>query len=112
MKPASDLVFSPAQRSLICAVSLIVPASQRDEWRREWLAELWHVRHSLVRIDESLSWEAQREIAGFCLGAFPDALCLRRQTSPGSAPPVHIHGSAGQTLLWLSAAVAICAIIA
>ena len=112
MKPTSDLVFSPAQRSLICAVSFLVPAAQREDWRQEWLAELWHVRHSLVNIDERLSWEAQREIAGFCFGALPDALCLRRQSNPGSAPPVHVHGSAGQSLLWLAAGVAICAVIA
>lgn len=112
MRLTSDFVFSPAQRSLICAVSVLVPAAQRDDWRREWLGELWHVRHSLVSIDETLSFDAQREIASFCLGALPDALCLRRQSTPSSAPPVHVHGSAGQTLLWLSAAVAICAIIA
>jgi hypothetical protein len=112
MKLTSDVVCSPAQRSLILAASILVPMTQRADWRREWLSELWHVRRSLVQIDETLSWEAQREIAGFCLGALPDAVCLRRQSSPGTAQPVHLHGSAGQTLLWLSAAVAICCVIA
>lgn len=112
MRRTSDFVFSPAQRSLICAISVLVPMAQRDEWRREWLGELWHVRHSLVSLDQTLSFEAQREIASFCLGSLPDALCLRRHSAPPSAPPVQVHGSAGQTLLWLSAAVAICAIIA
>lgn len=112
MKLTSDVVFSPAQRSVIFAASILVPSAQRDDWRREWLGELWHVRRSLVSIDETLSWGAQREIAGFCLGSLPDAVCLRRQLTPGSAQPVHVHGSAAQTLLWLSAAVAICSIIA
>lgn len=112
MKPTSDFVFSPAQRGLIHTASLLVPLQQREEWSREWLAELWHVRHALVRIDETISLESQREITCFCLGAFPDALCLRTQPGPATAPPAHIHGSAGQTLLWLSAAVAICCIIA
>lgn len=112
MKLTSDFVFSPVQRSLIFAASIVVPTTHREEWRREWLAELWHVRHSLVSIDETLSWEAQREIAGFCLGSLPDAVCLRRQSTAGTAQPVHVHGSAGQTVLWLSAAVAICCIIA
>jgi hypothetical protein len=116
MKPASDFAFSPAQRGVILAASLLVPTAQREEWRSEWLAELWHVRHMLAGIDETYSWEAQREIASFCFGAFPDALCLRTQSSPTSAapahvPPAHIHGSAGHTLLWLFAAVAICCII-
>lgn len=112
MKLTSDVVFSPAQRGVIFAASILVPMAQRDDWRREWLAELWHVRRSLVSIDETLSWEAQREIASFCLGSVPDAACLRRQSAPGMAQPVHVHGSAGQTLLWLAAAVAICCIIA
>ncbi|HEY2469691.1 MAG TPA: hypothetical protein VGI45_17870 [Terracidiphilus sp.] len=112
MKLTSDFVCSPAQRSLISAVSILVPAAQRTDWRREWLAELWHVRHSLVSIDETLSWDAQREIAGFCLGALPDAVCLRRQSAPGTSQPVHLHGSAGQTLLWLATAVAMFCIIA
>lgn len=112
MKPTSDFVFSPAQRGLIHTASLLVPLPQREEWSREWLAELWHVRHALVRIDETISLESQREITCFCLGAFPDAFCLRTQPGPLTAPPAHIHGSAGQTLLWLSAAVAICCIIA
>lgn len=112
MKPASDLVFSPAQRCLIVIASFLVPSSQREEWQREWLAELWHARRTLVGIDERLAWEAQYEITHFCLGAFPDALCLRGQFRTASTPPVHVHGSAGQTLLWLSAAVAICCVIA
>lgn len=111
MKPTSDLVFAPAQRSLLLVVSFLVPSSQREEWREEWLAELWHVRRSLLGMDQTLSWEAQGEIAGFCLGAFPDAVCLRRQSTPSSHRPVHMHGSAAQTLLWLWAAVVICAVI-
>jgi hypothetical protein len=112
MKRPSDLAFSTSQRALLYTASLIVPASAREEWRREWLGELWHVRCSCVRVDETFSLEAQHEIISFCLGAFPDALCLRTQPSQPSTSPAHVHGSAGQTLLWLAAVAAICCVIA
>ena len=85
-----------------------MPSIHREEWRREWSAELWHVRRSYVSVDDTYSWESQREITAFCLGAFPDALCLRSQPAKGNTAPVHIHGSAAHTLLWLSAALALC----
>lgn len=110
MMHTSDLAFSVSQRALLYSASLLVPKSGREEWRREWFAELWHVRQSFVRIDETFTLQAEREITQFCLGAFPDAFCLR--TRPGShAATVHVHGSAGQTLLWLAAIAAICCII-
>jgi len=112
MKSPADLAFSTSQRAMLYAASFIVPASAREEWRREWLAELWHVRRSCIRVDETFSLEAQREIAWFCLGSFADALCLRRQPIQPGAPPAHVHGSAGQTLLWLAAGAGICCVLA
>lgn len=111
MKLASDFAFAFAQRGLILTASILVPASQREEWRSEWLSELWHVCHTFAD-EEAPERPAQAEITRFCLGAFPDALCLRTQSSPSGAAPAHLHGSAGQTLLWLAAAVAICWMIA
>ncbi|WP_348264718.1 hypothetical protein P8935_09305 [Telmatobacter sp. DSM 110680] len=111
MKQPSDVVISLFDDALLRAASLIVPTIQREEWRREWCAELWHVRRSCIGVDETFSWEAQREITGFCLGAFSDALCLRTQPQKGHPAPVHIHGSAAHTLLWLFAALALCFVI-
>jgi hypothetical protein len=111
MKQPSDLVISIFDVTLLRTASLLVPSLHREEWHREWLAELWHVRRSYVSIDDTFSWESQREITAFCLGAFPDALCLRSQPAKGSTAPVHIHGSAGHTLLWLSAVLALCIVI-
>jgi hypothetical protein len=54
-------------RLLLRAASWIVPADGRRAWLDEWRAELWHV-HQFGRV-ASLR---------FCLGAFPDALWLRR----------------------------------
>jgi hypothetical protein len=112
MKSPADLVFSPAQRGLILTASILVPTPQREEWSREWLAELWHVRRSLVSIDDTFTLQAEREVTTFCLGAFPDALCLRSQSGPLAVPAAHLHGSARQTLLWLFVAAVICGTIA
>jgi hypothetical protein len=112
MKSPSDLAFSTSQRALLFTASLLVPSLSREEWRREWVAELWHVRRSCIGVDETFSMEAQREITWFCLGAFPDALCLRKLPSQPGTVPAHVHGSAGQTLLWLAAAAALCCVIA
>ena len=87
MKPPSDVVIFLLDDALLRTASLLVPSLQREEWRREWSAELWHVRRSCIGVDETFSWEAQREITGFCLGAFPDALCLRTQPAKGTPRP-------------------------
>jgi hypothetical protein len=47
--------------------ALLVPRSERPEWSREWESELWYVRRNRLM---------------FCLGAFRDALWVRRN-SPG-----------------------------
>jgi hypothetical protein len=112
MKSPSDLAFSTSQRALLYTASLLVPSTAREEWRREWLAELWHVRRSCISVDDRFSLEAQREITSFCLGAFPDALCLRSQPMPPGAAEAHVHGSVGQTLVRLVAAGVICCVIA
>ena len=111
MKQPSDLVISIFDAALLRTASLLVPTVHREEWRREWFAELWHVRHSYVSVEDTFSWESQREITAFCLGAFPDALCLRSQPVKGNTAPVHVHGSAAQTLLCLSAVLALCFVI-
>ena len=72
--------------ALLRAASLIVPASQRAEWLREWRGELWHVRQSCAPLNstrpDSAEGRSQREVTAFCLGAFQDALCLRRTRQP------------------------------
>ncbi|MGC1424940.1 MAG: hypothetical protein WA354_24755 [Terracidiphilus sp.] len=108
MKQPSDVAISLFDDALLRTASLLVPSLLREEWRREWSAELWHVRRSCIGIDETFSWESQREITGFCLGAFSDALFLRSQPQKGSRAPVHVHGSAAHTLLWLFAVLALC----
>jgi hypothetical protein len=56
---------------------------------------------------EQLSWQAEREIASFCLGAFQDALCLRRYRWRLGPLLTALHGSAAQCLLMLAAILAV-----
>jgi hypothetical protein len=99
------LVFAPRvlQWSLLRAASLLAPSRLRPEWRREWRAELWHVRHARVPVG-TFSFAAERELTSFCLGAFQDALCLRRQ--PRNAEP-HPRTALGSPMHCLLALVAV-----
>src|SRR5215471_388492 len=67
-------------RKLPCAIvraaSLLTPGDRRAEWIKEWQSELWYVpRHEAIR---------------FCLGAFRDAVWLRRE-QPRTASRTRIH---------------------
>ena len=72
---------------LLRSASLLVPAPQRAEWWREWRGELWHVQQACGAATGDPG-RGESEVTAFCLGAFQDALCLRRgdrQPSPGFA---------------------------
>jgi hypothetical protein len=77
MRPSLERANRLLQAGLLRCASLLVPVRQRQEWGREWRAELWHVRQERVP-EGGVSWQGQREVAAFCLGAFQDALCIRR----------------------------------
>jgi hypothetical protein len=57
---------------MLRTASLLVPASQRHQWYREWYAEVWHWVQFL---DESgrLNSTSRLELLRHCWGAFPDA---------------------------------------
>jgi hypothetical protein len=91
---------------LLRGISLLVPSRQREEWWREWRAELWHVRRACT-VEDSFSWMAEREVATFCLGAFPDALCFREQFKRRPIPLATTMGSAMQCVQVLFGLIAI-----
>ena len=105
--------FPWAHRLLHCGLlrcaSLLVPAEQRAEWRREWRGELWHVRQACSTPGATLgtfTWQGEREVTDFCLGAFQDALCLRRAGRLQKPPFAAMDGTARQCLLILAALLA------
>ena len=111
MTPSSDRAFRALQNSFVCAAALLVPADQRPEWRREWQAELWHVRRSFCEAGRC-SWPAQREINAFCFGSLQDAFCLRREFRQAQAPSARLDGAAMQCVLRLGTLLAVVVIIA
>lgn len=111
MKSLADSTFSTLQRSLLHTAALLVPAPERSEWNSEWFAELWHVRRSCSRIDDTFSLESHWEVTRFCFGAFPDALCIREHSAKSGNQSAHIHGSAAQALLWLASILLLCFLI-
>jgi hypothetical protein len=86
------------------SAQVLVPGLQRGEWWREWRGELWHVRESGR---DSGWWEGERLAWGFCLGAFEDALWLRRQGHPRRVPLATTSGSAMQCVAFLAALVVV-----
>jgi len=103
MKPRLEFAARALDLGLLRGASLLVPGWQRAEWRQEWHAELWQVRRERAFTRE-LSWAAEREIAGFCLGAYQDAFCMRRLYRQRRKPPGVLAlamslGSAWQCLL-------------
>jgi hypothetical protein len=110
MKLPFDLAFHALQLGILRAASLLVPARDRSEWWQEWYAELWHVRRACIPIGP-FSLPAQREVTNFCLGSLRDGYLLGRRAAHATAP-AHVHGSAGQCILWLGTTLALCALIA
>jgi hypothetical protein len=70
LQPATDSyrTLSQSDRLLLRAGSRIVPAAHRDEWRRNWHAELWHMYDRRARA---------RAIPSLSAGLLRDALWLR-----------------------------------
>jgi hypothetical protein len=75
MSPRLPSPLPSFDRNLLRAVASIVPVPEREEWRRSWQAELWHVRHPNRR-----RAVAARVIADLSLGIFCDALWLRTES--------------------------------
>jgi hypothetical protein len=86
--------------TILRTAAWLVPGDQRTEWFDEWNAELCYVR----------SCDEGRTI-GFCLGAFRDALCLRRN-GPSNARPWLRLQSPAQCLGFLGLMAVACTLFA
>ena len=104
MKSPLEAAACAVNVGILRAASLFVPARQRMEWRSEWRGELWQARS---QTSSRFSWAQEREIAGFCLGAFSDAFCLRRidrhiyaAQTPRTVSYTHLDVYKRQALKW------------
>ncbi|HEY6274536.1 MAG TPA: ABC transporter permease [Terriglobales bacterium] len=73
MKPASSIRGLIWQCAMVLrAAKWLVPKGQRQDWYREWYAEVWHWAHFLAesgRLDPG----SKLDLARHCWGAFADA---------------------------------------
>jgi hypothetical protein len=86
--------------AILRSAAWLVPGEQRAEWLAEWNAELWYVRGC-----------SKPQTTGFCLGAFQDALWLRRNSPPNAQPWLRLQ-SPVQCLGFLGIAAAACVLLA
>jgi MacB-like periplasmic core domain len=92
--------------ALLRCASLLVPRRLRSEWSAEWRSELWYVRRRCDGFDADHGAASGCEMA-FCLGAFQDALWLRKN-SPGSETSVL---GAAQRCGWCLVVLAVACVI-
>ncbi len=86
------------QYTVIRAASLLAPGDQRAEWVKEWCSELWYI--------------PRRRAMLFSLGAFRDALWLRRNSmSPVARARIYLK-SPFSCLAFLSILAAVSTFIA
>jgi hypothetical protein len=81
--------------AVLRAASLLAPQDQRASWLEEWQSELWYV---------------PRRQATFCLGAFRDALWVRRNDLSPAGHATHLE-SAARCLAFLAALAALSLLI-
>jgi hypothetical protein len=79
-------------RAVIRIAAWLVPATERAAWMDEWQSELWYVRDGAT---------------SFCLGAFRDALWVRRNTG-GFSPAMFRIVSPWRCLAALALLAAVC----
>jgi putative ABC transport system permease protein len=73
-------------RLIVVIAAALVPSTLRSEWREEWLAELWHLKHSGA---------SQRRLITFAAGAFRHAWAERSRRHAPSAETDKPHWTTG-----------------
>jgi|SRR5579864_190335 len=89
-----------AHLGLLWGASLLVPGWRRSQWSQEWRTELWYVLRE-CSCKASARPRSIREATAFCLGAYQDAIWLRRRSWQKQRPLSRVAGSAYVCLLLL-----------
>lgn len=92
MNRVEQIVADVLCRTLPGIIALLVPASRRAEWLREWHGELEFVRVAA----------GPRAALALCRGALPDAMELRKLERMQRVRMAPVHSSAGVCLLILA----------
>ncbi len=95
---------------ILRAASLLLASHHRSEWFAEWHAELWHI----TKGRDPKARQSPQDAIAFSLGAFQDALWLRRN-HPRPSQPRFALGSASRCAMslaiWASAALLLCLLL-
>jgi hypothetical protein len=92
--------------------AILVPRAARAEWLEEWRAELWHVWHICNQNDGPAALHQKEEITAFSLGAFKDALWLRRNHASSSPRRWFRQGMPSRCILTFAVLAAVSLLIA
>ena len=97
--------------AILKMAAILVPRKARAEWLEEWRAELWHVWQICNQNHGPEALHQKKEITAFSLGAFKDAIWLRRNHN-SSAPQLFRPGTPSRCILAFTVAAAACLLIA
>jgi hypothetical protein len=97
---AREIFLRQMHLGLLWGASLLVPASRRSEWSDEWRTELWYVLRDCSS-STSLHPRSIRAATAFCMGAYSDAIWLRKRAWQRQRPLARLRGSAVLCLLFL-----------
>lgn len=86
--------------AVLRSVGWIVPVQKRSEWYQEWQAELWYAVRECFSEDGADPPAICKAVA-FCLGAFQDAVWLRRRAWQKERSIARIRGSPWAALCFL-----------
>ncbi len=89
-----------AHLGLLWGASLLVPSWLRSQWSHEWRTELWYVLRE-CSCKANARPRSIREATTFCLGAYQDAIWLRRRSWQKQRPLSRVAGSPYVCLLLL-----------
>jgi hypothetical protein len=81
--------------AILKMAAILVPRKDRAEWLEEWRAELWHVWHLCNQNHGPAALHQKEEITAFSLGAFKDAIWLRRNQTSSATPGLRLWFKSG-----------------
>lgn len=96
MTPLPRSAVRHVHLGILWSASLLVPTSMRSDWSKEWRSELWYVLREISHNPGFI-----RKATTFCMGAYQDAIWLRKQTWRQKSPFARICGSPAFCILLL-----------
>ena len=95
-----EIAVRYAHEGMLRGASLFVPTSRRSDWLGEWRGELWYVLRECSP-KTTVHPRSMKEATAFCLGAYRDAIWLRRRSWQKQQLISRICGSPAFCLLLL-----------